>query len=154
MIGHHHLRPARGRAKGRPGRDEAGAALVEFALVVTLFVSILYGLIYFGMALATKQRVTNAAAEGARAAVGATSPGDAQTMAENRVVALLGAPNGRYTVTPVAAACDTSTTSGPQCIRVTISYDWENHPAVPAAPGLDLAPVRTLGSSAIVQYSG
>ena len=34
---------------------------------------VLYGLISFGMILATKQRVTNAAAEAARSAVGETN---------------------------------------------------------------------------------
>jgi Flp pilus assembly protein TadG len=126
--------------------------MVEFALVVGIFVMVLYGLVYYGMALATKQRVTNAAAEGARAAVGAASAADAQTIAQNRVVSLLGTPNGRYTVTPVAGFCNGS--SGPECITVTITYDWENHPAVPAAPGLNLAPVPSLGSTARVQYSG
>ena len=135
-------------------RDQRGAALVEFSLVVGLFVMILYGLIYFGMALATKQRVTNAAAEAARAAVGAANAADAQSKAQTRVLDLLGAPNGRYTVSPVAAACDATDPGGAQCITVTISYDWENHPVVPAAPGLGLAPVSTLGSSAVVQYAG
>ncbi len=129
-------------------------ALVEFALVVGIFVMVLYGLVYYGMALATKQRVTNAAAEGARAAVGAASDGDAQTVAQNRVVALLGAPNGRYTVTPIAAPCNVAAPNGAKCITVTITYDWENHPAVPAAPGLNLAPVPSLASTAVVQYSG
>jgi Flp pilus assembly protein TadG len=127
---------------------------VEFALVVGLFVMILYGLIYFGMALATKQRVTNAAAEGARSAVGAASGADAQTAAQNRVHSLLGTPNGRYTVTPVAAPCNAAVTNGPQCITVAISWDWDNHPAVPAAPGLGIVPVNTLASTAVVQYSG
>ncbi len=129
-------------------------ALVEFALVVGILVMVLYGLVYFGMALATKQRVTNAAAEGARAAVGAASAADAQTIAQNRVVSLLGAPNGRYTVTPVAGPCDAAVASGPQCIKVTITYDWQNYPVVPAAPGLGIAPLNSLGSSATVQYSG
>ena len=128
--------------------------MVEFALVVGIFVMVLYGLVYYGMALATKQRVTNAAAEGARAAVGAASEADAQTIAQNRVEALLGTPNGRYTVTPVAAPCNTAAPTGPKCITVTIAYDWDNHPAVPAAPGLNLAPVRSLGSTAVVQYTG
>lgn len=135
-------------------RDQKGAALVEFSLVVGLFVMILYGLIYFGMALATKQRVTNAAAEGARAAVGAANGADAQTKAQARVLDLLGAPNGRYTVNPVAAACDPLDLGGPQCITVDIEWDWDGHPVVPAAPGLGLAPVNTLGSSAVVQYAG
>jgi len=135
-------------------RDQKGAAAVEFALVVGIFVMVLYGLIYFGMALSTKQRVTNAAAEGARAAVGAASPADAQNTAQTRVQSLLGAANGRYTVLPVAAACNSAAPTGAQCITVTISYDWKNYPVVPAAPGLRLARVNSLGSSAVVQYSG
>ena len=153
MTEHHPLTPARARRK-LLDRSESGVAMVEFALVVGIFVMVLYGLVYYGMALATKQRVTNAAAEGARAAVGAASQADAQTIAQNRVVSLLGTPNGRYTVTPVAAPCNVSAPTGPQCITVTITYDWENHPAVPAAPGLNLAPVPSLGSTAVVQYSG
>lgn len=149
----HHSLPRAGARRQLPRRTESGAALVEFSLVVGLFVMILYGLVYFGMALATKQRVTNAAAEGARSAVGAATPSLAQTIAQNRVVALLGTPNGRYTVTPVAAPCNVAVPTGAQCITVTIDYDWENHPAVPAAPGLRLAPVDRLGSTAVVQYS-
>ncbi|MGH9265802.1 MAG: TadE family protein [Acidimicrobiales bacterium] len=151
-MNRHHPLPAAGTRRGLlRRRDQKGAALVEFAMVVGLFVMILYGLIYFGMALATKQRVTNAAAEGARAAVGATDTA-VQGIAEDRVKSLLGEPNGRYTVVPVAAACDSGNPTGPQCITVTISWDWENHPVVPAAPGLRLAPVDTLGSKATVQY--
>ncbi len=133
-------------------RGETGAALVEFSLVILVFVMILYGLVYFGMALATKQRVTNAAAEGARAAVGAATPADAVAKAQARVTSLLGVPNGRYTVTPVAAPCDALVSTGPQCVTVTISYDWRNHPVVPPAPGLNLASVDSLGSEAVVQY--
>ena len=143
------------RARRTPlRRTESGVALVEFALVVGIFVMVLYGLVYFGMALATKQRVTNAAAEGARAAVGAATAVDAQTIAQNRVVALLGTPNGRYTVTPVAAPCNVASPTGAQCIQVTVTYDWQNYPVVPAAPGLGIAPVNSLGSTATVQYSG
>ena len=154
-MNRHHPLPAAGTRRGPlRGRDQKGAALVEFAMVAGLFVAILYALIYFGMALATKQRVTNAAAEAARAAVGASDPADAQNKAQARVLNLLGTPNGRYTVSPVAAACDTGNPTGPQCITVTISWDWDNHPVVPAAPGLGVFPVETLGSSAVVQYQG
>jgi Flp pilus assembly protein TadG len=115
---------------------------------------VLYGLIYFGMALATKQRVTNAAAEGARAAVGQTTAALAQSTAQTRVIALLGTQNGRYTVTPVAAPCDSAAPTGPQCVTVTITWDWAGHPVVPAAPGLRIFPINSLGSQAVVQYAG
>lgn len=130
--------------------------MVEFALVVGIFVSVIYGLIYFGMAVATKQRVTNAAAEAARSAVGAGSDQAAKDTAVARVTSALGVANGRYTIGPDPtgpriAACTTA--SAAKCITVTVTYDWKNHPVVPAAPGLGLVPMNKFESSAIVQYS-
>jgi Flp pilus assembly protein TadG len=128
-------------------RDQSGVALVEFALVVGLFVFILYGLISFGMILATKQRVTNAAAEGARAAVGAADSAAAISAATARVTSS-GLPAGSYTANYTPAACGSN-----QCITVTITYDLQNHPVVPPAPGLGLVTPNTISSTAVVQWS-
>lgn len=46
-----------------------GAALVEMAIVLPIFVTLLLGMIEFGRALMVGQLVTNAAREGARAAI-------------------------------------------------------------------------------------
>ena len=51
------------------GRGEDGAAAVEFALLLPLLVLLLFGFIQFGMAFNTRIQATNAAREGARAAV-------------------------------------------------------------------------------------
>ena len=128
-------------------RDQKGAALVEFSLVVGLFVFVLYGLIAFGMILATKQRVTNAAAEGARAAVGQTTPAAAVSAATARVLAA-GLPAGAYTQVYSTASCGSN-----MCITVTINYDLVGHPVIPPAPGLGLFTPGTLSSKAVVQYS-
>src|SRR5437588_6838703 len=64
-------------------RGENGVEMLEFALVIPIFVFVLYGLIAFGLMLSAKQTVTNAAAEGARAAVGAT--GDPVATAKAKV---------------------------------------------------------------------
>ncbi len=130
--------------------DETGAALLEFSLVFILFVFILYGLITFGVILAQKQAVTNAAADGARAAVGATSPALAQTAAQTRVESALGAPNGRYIATYTPAACMGGTG---QCMTVKIDWQYKTHPLVPPAPGLGLVTPDTFGATAVVQYS-
>lgn len=145
---------ARSRLRFRRG-DESGAALVEFALVIGIFMFVLYGLISFGMILAQKQRITNAAAEGARSAVGQTTDATAVAAATARINKLLGAP-GAYTVTyngsyncatlpPPAAA-------QPNCIEVKITYDYKNHPIVPPAPGLGLFTPDSFSSTAVVQY--
>lgn len=126
--------------------DESGAALVEFALVFLPFVLVLYGLITFGVILAQKQEITNAAADGARAAVGQPNPTQA---AQDRVQKALGAP-GSYTATYLTGTC---TGGAGNCITVTITYDYKNHPIVPTAPGLGLVVPDTFHSSAVVQYS-
>jgi len=121
--------------------------MVEFALVAGLFVFIIYGLVAFGMILATKQRVTNAAAEGARAAVGQTNSADAVSAATARVQAALGMP-GAYTPLYSTAACGSN-----QCITVTITYDLAANPVVPPAPGLGLVTPSSISSTAVVQYA-
>ncbi len=134
----------------RPRRDESGAALLEFSLVFLLFAFMLYGLIAFGMILATKQRITSAANDAARAAVGAASDTEAKDRARQRVEEALGAP-GKYTPSYSTAPCDAVV--GGQCITVDITWDYENHPIVPPAPGLGLVTPDEFGAKAVVRYS-
>lgn len=116
--------------------------MVEFALVVGLFAFILYGLVSFGIILATKQRVTSAAADGARAAVGAADLAAARSQASQLVINKLGATG--YTATYVAEpAC----VAPAKCIKVTIVY------TLAPSPGLGLVTPPTTTSSAVVQYA-
>lgn len=57
----------RGRAPN--GRGTAGQALAEFVLVAPILLLLVFGIVEFGLAFRTNQIVTNAAREGARAAV-------------------------------------------------------------------------------------
>ncbi|WP_141012904.1 TadE/TadG family type IV pilus assembly protein [Nocardioides sambongensis] len=66
--------PARRRA---PGRTPRGAAAVEFALVLPVLLVLVFGIINFGDMLSVRQGVSQAAAEGARAA--AVTPGSTET---------------------------------------------------------------------------
>jgi Flp pilus assembly protein TadG len=124
---------------------------VEFALVVGLFVFILYGLIAFGMILATKQRITNAAAEGARAAVGQTNAADAKNAAVARVLAA-GLPAGSYSIGPGAGEPTVAACGSFQCITVTVTYNLAANPVIPPAPGLGLITPNSITSTAVVQY--
>jgi Flp pilus assembly protein TadG len=127
--------------------DESGAALVEFALVIGIFMLVLYGLISYGMIMATKQRVTNAASEAARSAVGEANDADAIAAATTRLNTLLSGSAGKYTPVVTTAACGTST-----CVKVTVTWDWKNHPVVPPAPGIGLFTPDNIVSEAQVQY--
>jgi Flp pilus assembly protein TadG len=65
------------------GRNERGAALVEFALALPLLLVVFAGIVDFGFAFQRYEVVTNAAREGARLA---SLPGyDDQTSVDNRV---------------------------------------------------------------------
>ncbi len=138
--------PFRARARRRRG-DESGAAILEFSLVVLLFVSFLYALVAFGVILAKKQEITNAAADGARAAVGSATPA---AVAQARVEQALGAPGSKYTASYTTAACTGGTGN---CITVTIDWDYAGNPVVPNPPLFGKVTPDTLSTKAVVQYS-
>lgn len=143
-----HLRSPR---RLRLRRDESGAALVEFSLVFVLFIFLIFGLIAYGMILATKQQITNAAADGARAAVGAADPVQA---AKDRIHNALG-PEGDYSLTPAPVVAPCVVGSPGNCITIHISYNYADHPIVPVPelPGLHLFTPDTLDAKAVVQLS-
>jgi len=49
--------------------NQKGAAVVEFALILPLFLALLFGIIEFGLLLFNQQIITNACREGARAGI-------------------------------------------------------------------------------------
>lgn len=147
---------------GRSGRNERGSVLVEFSFVFVLFVLVIYALISFGMILATKNSLTHAAAEGARAAISvvddAATPlvDEREKRALDRVGTSLNWLGDKYQPADAAAdiaACDAAVPAGPQCITVTIIYPYETRPIVPPAPGLGLVTPNTLTSTAVVELS-
>lgn len=79
--------------RSRHTKRERGASLVEFALLAPVLFALLLGMITGGLALATKNSMTNAVREGGR--LGATLPGVADWDAwaadvKDRVVELAG----------------------------------------------------------------
>lgn len=146
----------------RHGGAERGSVLVEFSFVFALFVLVLYGLITFGMILATKNSLTHAAAEGARAAVSVVDDPSTPAVdervdrAKDQVGRSLGWLGGKYQAGDTAAAvaaCDPAVPAGPSCITVTITYPYKDRPIVPPAPGLGLVTPDTLTSTAVVELS-
>src|SRR5579862_9288246 len=83
--------------RARRSKGEHGAALLEFVLVIPLFLYVLYAMVGFGLSLSLKEDITHASAEGARAAIGAqvsttyTTPLAAQeAAATTRITNILG----------------------------------------------------------------
>jgi Flp pilus assembly protein TadG len=137
--------------------DERGAALLEFALVFGIFVFVLYGLIAFGMILSMKQTITHAATEGARAAIGVVN--DPATPNDERKDAAIARVNSALSAWNTAQKAATNidvtfpNTCPTSCIEVHVTYNYNNQPLVPPAPGLGLGTPDTLSSDAIVALS-
>ncbi len=78
--------------------DQRGQSLVEFALVVPVFVTILFGIIEFSRMFETMNVVTSAAREGARVAA-VTAPDGSQVQSAAQSVLNAGGVGGNATIT-------------------------------------------------------
>lgn len=93
-----------------PRRDRSrGQALVEFALILPIFVLLLTGMLDFGAGLYSRMTVINAAREGARAAVTAADPASVNATVTSAVA---NAANG-MPVTATATCVAIATSPGP-----------------------------------------
>lgn len=127
-------------------RDDQGAAAVEFALVLPLLVLLILAIISFGYMLSFRQAISQAAAEGARAAaVAPAGLGDTERSTRAReavndalnsygvtcagsVLERDGATVGSCTIgTP--STCTTGTEG--ECVEVTLDYAYRDHPLLP-----------------------
>ena len=70
--------------------DQKGAAAVEFAIILPVFVLLLFGMIEWGLLLFNQQVITNASREGARAGIVAGAPRLSDTEIQAVVTAYLG----------------------------------------------------------------
>lgn len=148
-------------------RDERASVLVEFSLVVVLFFTLLYGLVGFGLVLALKQSVTNAANEGARAALGAdvnasyaTAAGSLGWLGAKCCQSSLGTFGGEIAgapldINPTEALCDPLDDpldpASPRCVTVAIAYDFAGSPLLPPLPGFGLIFPDKIASTGVIQ---
>jgi Flp pilus assembly protein TadG len=124
----------------RTVRSETGAAFVEFVLVIPFFLFLVFAMVSYGSMFSFRQTLSQAAAEGARAAAVAPanlSFADRSTRAIAAVnQAFQGEPGGGIscgtggltcTIPSVPTTCGTAT----DCISVTLSYAYAAHPRIP-----------------------
>jgi len=123
------------------------------AFVVILLSMLLFGIISFGYLMSFKQNMTQAATEGARAgAVAASGAVSSQaTSAVNQAVSTFGQTchSGGMTCT-VTYPVNCQGTSG-HCVRVQVSYDYQNHPLLPTMPLLSSLMPTTINYSATAE---
>ena len=136
--GGRHAKPTLGFR--RTAARDCGATLVEFALVCSLFLVMLFGVIEFGRALYTYHFVSHAAREAARwAAVNGTSCGSdavAGTSDNGSCTAPITSSSGSYSL------CSSGCTYAQQS-------DVKNYAKMIAPPGIDTTGTGCGGSSCL-----
>lgn len=157
-------------------RREDGAAAVEFAIIVPLLVFLLFAIISYGFMLSFRQALSQAAAEGARAAA-VTPPGvvaDPDDLDDARRTRAREAVNqglGSYGVScdsseklirggAIAGSCAISdatscsgSTTGATCVEVELIYNYSSKPLIPKFPGLGIVLPSALSYSTQAQVS-
>jgi Flp pilus assembly protein TadG len=123
------------RRRGR--RKTRGQALVEFSLILPVFLFVLWGILDFGLLLYSRMTVINATREGARAASVAVNPTTIPTVAAGRVQAVasgLTTSSPTMTITTscvaiVSPSCNWSSMTSSQpgdAVSVTVSYQYSS----------------------------
>lgn len=148
-------------------RSDHGAAAVEFALVLPLLVLLLFGIISYGVMLSFRQSLSQAAAEGARAAAVTFVEGHKQAEAYASLSEALDSfgvtcatgvlKKGAATVGSCAVtmpgACTPAAAAGVNCVKVTLVYNYRDHPIVPSFPGVGYVVPSQLTYSAQARVS-
>ena len=132
---------------GRVGRRrERGAAAIEFALLLPAFLLVIAGIVDFGRAFFTQIELTNAAREGARAAVVSTTTAAA---IESRASA--SAP-GLPDLSTTATICGTA--GGNATVNASTSFEWILLEPAMSLFGAGGALPATLSSTAVMKCGG
>lgn len=130
---------------GRPA-GARGQALVEFALIVPLFLLIAFATVDFGLALDASLTVSNGAREGAR--VGTTAPNVAAIQARVREVAgRLNDPTLTISVackTSAGAACPGGMVGAVPGTSIVVSVNYPYRVITPIAFGTSIALTSTV----------
>lgn len=158
------------RLRRRHDDDERGAELIEFALVVVLLITLLYGIITYGLILGAQSTITQAAADAARS--GIVSSSTAVATAEAQACTDVGwmsktcgapatyntsnctfSPNPADAITAFACTENCPSNSVNTCLAVTVSYNYSTTPLFPELPGLGVITPSTISSTNVVQLS-
>ncbi|MGN6415505.1 TadE/TadG family type IV pilus assembly protein [Flexivirga sp.] len=139
------------RARKPVARRERGASLVEFALVLPLFLLLVGGMVDFGRAFYTEVMLTNAAREGARSAMYFSTAGNTTTRAR--------AAGGDSTLAvTITSPCSATPGPTPSSVSVTVTkpkFEWVLlGPALSLIPGASNTLPTTLSGKATMQCGG
>ncbi|GEP36937.1 hypothetical protein NPS01_06000 [Nocardioides psychrotolerans] len=134
------------RRSGR--RAERGAAALEFALIAPLLMLMLIGIITYGYMLSFRQSLSQAAAEGARAAAVAPLSANRAALATSAVGSAMGVACGSTYLTCTVTFPTTCT-----CVSVTVTHSYKADPSKPVFLGLGLVIPDKLTYTAVSEVS-
>lgn len=148
----------------RGARGDRGAAALEFALVSLPLLLLVFGIISFGFMLSFRQGLSQAAAEGARAAAVSFADSERTASAQAAVSDALSGQgitctggrlvDGAATVgTCVVTEHSCAGTSGATCVTVTLDYSYRDHPQIPSAPIVEQTIPQNLTYAATARVS-
>ncbi|WP_347351559.1 TadE/TadG family type IV pilus assembly protein [Intrasporangium sp.] len=130
-------------------RRTRGAAAVEFALVLPLMLAVIGGVVDFGRAFYTQVVLTNAAREGARAAV-VLQPYDASAVTQRARAAAPGITPADLTVTTPGACAAGSNAA----VSVSTGFTWLVLEPALSLVGAGSALPTSLSAKAVMQCGG
>lgn len=153
-------RPSRRRC-----REDSGAALIEFSFVAVLLLTLVFGIITFGMLLSFKQDLTRAAAEGARAGAVAV-PGTADSARGAAELATKDAVEGAGKACSTTDGVDSDgdglacnvtyglcAEAAGNCVTVELVYDQESKPLLGVVPLVSALLPDTLTSRSVAKVN-
>ncbi len=119
-------------------RDEKGAVAIEFAVVLVVFLSILFGIIAFGFQFASRIALSYAVAEGGRAAVAGLTSAERLSRATTAVSNVLTSfsPLIDPAKATVAVTSGGATSNG-QVVLVTVTYNDSRFNVFPFLPAFN-----------------
>lgn len=143
MRGLDHQGPVRARARRHFRemlRDARGTVAIEFAFVLVVFLSILFGIVAFGFQFAARVALSYAVAEGGRAAEVGLSSAERVSLANSAVSNVLTSfsPLIDPSKASISVASQGNTSNG-EAILVSISYSDSRFNVFPFLPSLSRA---------------
>ena len=124
--------------RGAIFKDRRGSVAIEFAFVLVLFLSILFGIIAFGFQFAARIALSYAVAEGGRAAVAGLTSAEREQRANDAVTRVL--TSFSPLIDPAKAAIDVASqgqTAEGEAILISVTYDDSRFNIFPFLPALN-----------------
>jgi Flp pilus assembly protein TadG len=136
-----------------PCRHDDGVTAIEFAIIAPVFLAILFGMIVYGIYFATWIAITEAASEGARAAVAGLSSAERTSLATAQVAQFFSyyAPLLNSNNATVVAQAAPGSNGG--SFQVSISYNFTSY-GFSALSGLLPIPIVNPSTTITVSNGG